>query len=76
MFGDTSQSADEDAMNVTSYARVAGVIFAVVAFLQLARAIAGWPVTIGNIAIPLWISGVAGVVAAALAWLGLAAGSK
>ena len=63
-------------MHATSYAYLASAIFAVVAFLQLARAIAGWPVTIGDIGIPLWASWVAGVVAAAMAWLGLAAGRE
>ena len=32
-------------MTASSYARLAGAIFAVIALLQLARALAGWPVT-------------------------------
>jgi hypothetical protein len=55
-------------MNASSYARLAGAIFAVVALLQLARAVAGWPITV-----VVWPSWVAFVVAGALAWLGLTA---
>jgi hypothetical protein len=49
------------------------VIFAAVALLQLIRAIAGWPVTIGGTVLPLWPSWIAFVVAAGLAWLGFKA---
>jgi hypothetical protein len=54
-----------------SYSHLAGMVFALVAVLQLARALAGWPVQIGTTAIPLWASWVAFVVAAGLAWFGL-----
>jgi hypothetical protein len=57
-------------MNATSYARLAGVIFAIVAVLQLARAAAGWPVTVGGTGIPVSASWVAGIVAGVLALLG------
>jgi hypothetical protein len=40
-------------MNASSYARLAGAIFAVIALLQLARALAGWPVTVGGMTLPL-----------------------
>ena len=60
-------------MSATSYSRLAGAIFALVAILQLARSLSGWPITIGNITIPLWASWVACVVAAGLAWFGLTA---
>ena len=60
-------------MNASSYARLAGAIFAVIALLQLARAVAGWPVTVGGMTMPVWPSWVACVVAGALAWLGLTA---
>jgi hypothetical protein len=56
-----------------SYSHLAGVVFALVAVLQLARALAGWPVQIGKTAIPLWASWVAFVVAAVLSWFGLTA---
>ena len=60
-------------MHAVSYARVAGVIFAVIALLQLARAAMGWSVSIDGTAIPVWESWIAGVAAGALAWLGLTA---
>jgi hypothetical protein len=60
-------------MTATSYSRLAAAIFAVVALLQLIRALAGWPVTVGDTTIPLWPSWVACVVAAGLAWLGFTA---
>ena len=46
---------------------VAVVVFSLVSLLQLLRLLLGWEITINGIAIPLWASGVAFVVAAALA---------
>jgi hypothetical protein len=60
-------------MNPTSYARLAGAIFAIVAVLQLARAIAGWSITLEGTYIPVAASWVACVVAGVLAWLGFTA---
>jgi hypothetical protein len=60
-------------MSASSYARLAAVIFAIIALLQLLRAVAGWPVTIGGSEMPIWPSWVAFVVAAVLAWLGFSA---
>ena len=60
-------------MTASSYARLAGAIFAVIALLQLARALAGWPVTVGGVAMPVWPSWIAVVFAGALAWLGFTA---
>jgi hypothetical protein len=56
-----------------SYSHVAGAIFALVAILQLVRALSGWPVTIGRTDIPIWASWVAFVIAGLLAWFGLTA---
>jgi hypothetical protein len=58
-------------VNATSYSRLAATVFAVVALLQLIRALAGWPITIGDTPIPVWASWLACVVAASLTWLGL-----
>ncbi len=60
-------------MSAISYSRLAGAIFGLVAILQLVRALAGWPITISGIMIPLWASWIACVVAAGLAWLGFTA---
>jgi hypothetical protein len=58
-------------MSAKNYSRLAALIFAIVAVLQLARALSGWGVTVGTaISIPLWASWTACVVAAVLAWLG------
>jgi hypothetical protein len=58
-------------LDPVSYSRLAGTIFAIVAILQLIRALAGSPVTIAGTAIPVWASWVAFVIAAALAWIGI-----
>lgn len=61
-------------MTAKNFSLLAALIFAVVAVLQLIRAVSGAPVTIGTaISIPLWASWVACVVAAILAWSGFAA---
>ncbi len=58
-------------MTAKNFSLLAAVIFAIVAVLQLVRAVSGAPVTIGTtISIPLWASWIACIVAAALAWLG------
>jgi hypothetical protein len=61
----------EGLMTAKNYSRLAALIFAIVAVLQLARAVSGLPVPVGNtISIPLWASWIACVVTAVLAWLG------
>lgn len=60
-------------MTAKSYSILAAGIFAIVALLQLLRAISGWPVTVGTTEMPLWPSWVAFVVAGLLAWLGYSA---
>jgi len=62
-------------LDLVTYSRLAGTIFAIVAILQLIRALAGSPVTIAGTAIPVWASWVAFVIAAALAWVGIHAAS-
>lgn len=60
-------------MTARKFALLAATIFTIVLLLQIARVLAGWPVTIGTLSIPLWASWVACVVAALLAWLGFKA---
>jgi hypothetical protein len=36
-------------MTAKNYSRLAALIFAIVAVVQLARAVSGWPVTVGTI---------------------------
>jgi len=46
---------------------VAVVVLSLVSLLQLLRLVLGWAITINGVAIPLWASGIAVVVAAGLA---------
>jgi hypothetical protein len=60
-------------MDAKSYSRVAAVIFALIAILQLFRVVAGWDITLNGAAVPLWASWLAAAVAGALACVGLTA---
>ena len=66
----------ESSMTARNFCLLAAVIFAIIAILQLARAIAGLPVTVGNITIPIWLSWIAAMVLAGLAWLGYQASRR
>jgi hypothetical protein len=73
MIGETVAEQD-NLMTTQSYSRLAALIFAVVAALQLIRAVSGWPITVGaTTSIPLWASWVACVIAGVLAWIGFEA---
>ena len=52
---------------MSRYAQVSGTIFALVSVLQLVRVVRGWPAQVGDLVIPVWASGLAFVVAGALA---------
>jgi hypothetical protein len=43
-------------MSASAYARIAAIIFALIALLQLVRALLGWPVTVGGAEMPVWPS--------------------
>lgn len=43
-------------MSASSYAWLAPVVFAIVAILQLARAVASWLLAIGGAEVPVWAS--------------------
>ena len=49
------------------FTTIAVVVFSLIALLQLLRVLSGWEVTVNGIAIPIWASVIAFVVAAALA---------
>ena len=57
-------------MTAANYAILSACIFALVAVLQLVRALKGWPVKIASTSIPIWVNWLASVVAAILVWLG------
>jgi hypothetical protein len=60
-------------MTAAQYSLLASLIFAFVAVVQVVRAYAGLPVTIGRTSIPVWVSWAVGGVAFVLAWLGYSA---
>jgi hypothetical protein len=60
-------------MTAAQYSLLAALIFALVAVLQIARAVMRLPIMIGQASIPLWASWLAGGIAMMLAWLGYAA---
>ena len=49
------------------FTTIAVVLFSLIALLQLLRVVSGWDVSVNGITIPIWASGIAFVVAAALA---------
>ena len=49
------------------FTTIAVVVLSLVALLQLLRFVAGWELTVDGIAVPVWASGIAFVIAAALA---------
>lgn len=60
-------------MTANQYSLLAALIFALVAVLQIVRAVARLPIAIGQTSIPIWVSWVACGVAIILAWLGYGA---
>lgn len=62
-------------MTAQSFARLAAVIFAIVAIVHLLRALAGLEIDIGGVGIPVWTSWIAAVAAGFLAYLGFTVGS-
>lgn len=51
------------------FTMVAVIVFALIAVLQVCRFLLGWVVVVNGITIPVWASGAAFVIAAALAVL-------
>lgn len=48
---------------------IAIAVFSMVALLQLLRFVMGWEVTVNGVAIPIWASGIAFLIAATLAFM-------
>ena len=46
---------------------IAVALFSLIALLQLLRFILGWEVTVNGVTVPVWVSGIAFVIAAGLA---------
>ena len=60
-------------MTPVKFSRLAGVIFAIIALLQLLRAITGFEIMVGGEIMPVWPSWIAAIVAGFLAYLGFTA---
>jgi membrane protein implicated in regulation of membrane protease activity len=62
-------------MTPRNYSLLAAAVFTLIALLQLARAVSGWPqVVVDNTwSLPLWPNWIAFVVFAILAWFGFRA---
>jgi len=57
-------------LNQRTYMTVTATLFLVVALIHLLRIIFGWPVEIGGLSIPLWVSWLGVLLAGALAYFG------
>jgi hypothetical protein len=49
------------------YIQISGIFFALLALVQLTRALSGWPVQVATVAVPIWASGVAFAITAGFA---------
>jgi hypothetical protein len=58
-------------MTTGGYARLAALLFAIIAVLQFIRAVGGWQILVNEtVSVPVWASWIACVVTAGLAWMG------
>lgn len=51
------------------FARLSVMLLSLIALLQLVRFLAGWPVAIDGVAIPVWLSAALAAIAGSLAFL-------
>ena len=49
------------------YELVSGIIFTIVAIVQLTRTVLGWPVQVDLFTVPVWLSGVAFLITGGMA---------
>ena len=49
------------------YVQVSGAFFGLLAIVQLTRTVLGWPVDVAGVAVPVWASGVAFLIASMFA---------
>ena len=57
-------------MNSKSYFLLTAILFSIICLLQLSRIAFGWEAVIGGWSVPMWISWLAVVVTAVLAFFG------
>ena len=63
-------------MNQKTYNMCAGIIFAIIAVVQLVRVMQGWPAVINEMPIPVWVSWIAILLAGFMAYGGFQLYSK
>lgn len=63
-------------MVAQQFSRLAAVIFAIIALLQLLRAFTGFEIAVGGEIMPVWPSWIAAIVAGFLAYLGFTANGR
>lgn len=49
------------------FTMIAVVVFSLIALMQLLRFVLGWEVTVNGMIVPVWVSGIAFVIAGGLA---------
>ena len=49
------------------YVLVSGAFFCLLAAIQLTRVVMGWPVGVAEVTVPVWVSGLACVIASTFA---------
>jgi hypothetical protein len=54
-------------MTHKNFAGIAGIVFSVVAVAHAIRFLLAWPVVIGSVTVPVWVSAVAAIFAGYLA---------
>ena len=63
-------------MTALKFSRLAAVIFAIIALLQLLRAFSDFEIAVGGEIMPVWPSWIAAIVAGFLAYLGFTANER
>ncbi len=63
-------------MNIKSFCLLSGMLFIIVAVVHLARLVLGWPLLIGAMFVPMWVSVVGLIVTGALGVYGLRFGAR
>ena len=57
-------------MSTRNFCMIAAVVFGIVAIFHAARIWMGWPAVIGSWSVPMWLSWIGLVLAAALSYFG------
>ena len=67
----TIEEFKREGHSMRAYVLVATILFVLLTLVQLTRLFLRWPVFVAGLSIPLWVSGVAAVVAGSLAIAGM-----